>query len=69
MNVSSQQIETYQRDGAIVLSGAFAGWVDVLRRGVEANMAVPGPYGSENVAPGDCGGRFFDDYCNWQRIP
>jgi ectoine hydroxylase-related dioxygenase (phytanoyl-CoA dioxygenase family) len=69
MDMTSEQTETYQRDGAIVLRGAFAGWVDILRHGVEANMQTPGPYGSENVAPGDGGGRFFDDYCNWQRIP
>jgi ectoine hydroxylase-related dioxygenase (phytanoyl-CoA dioxygenase family) len=69
MNVTSQQIDTYQKDGAIVLRGPFSAWIDVLRRGVEANMQAPGPYGSENVKPGDGGGRFFDDYCNWQRIP
>jgi len=69
MDMTSEQIQAYQQDGAIVLRGAFAGWVDILRRGVEANMQTPGPYGSENVAPGDGGGRFFDDYCNWQRIP
>ena len=69
MKITSRQSEAYQRDGAIVLRGAFSGWVDILRRGVEANTAEPGPYGSENVKPGDGGGRFFDDYCNWQRIP
>ena len=31
-------------------------------------MREPGPYASENLKPGE-GGRFFDDYCNWQRIP
>jgi ectoine hydroxylase-related dioxygenase (phytanoyl-CoA dioxygenase family) len=31
-------------------------------------MDEPGPYASENVQPG-AGGRFFDDYCNWNRIP
>ena len=69
MNVGRQRIDDYQRDGAVVLRGAFANWVEPLRRGVEANMSEPGPYGSENVTAGDGGGRFFDDYCNWQRIP
>ena len=31
-------------------------------------MAEPGEYAAENLKPGE-GGRFFDDYCNWQRIP
>jgi ectoine hydroxylase-related dioxygenase (phytanoyl-CoA dioxygenase family) len=31
-------------------------------------MREPGPYASENLRPGDSG-RFFDDYCNWERIP
>ena len=31
-------------------------------------MREPGPYASENLKPGE-GGRFFDDYCNWTRIP
>jgi ectoine hydroxylase-related dioxygenase (phytanoyl-CoA dioxygenase family) len=59
----------FQADGAVVLRGLFADWVEPLRRGVERNMAEPGPYGAENVRPQDGGGRFFDDYCNWQRIP
>ncbi|PKP75085.1 MAG: phytanoyl-CoA dioxygenase, partial [Alphaproteobacteria bacterium HGW-Alphaproteobacteria-6] len=28
----------------------------------------PGPYAAENLKPGETG-RFFDDYCNWTRIP
>ena len=31
-------------------------------------MAEPGVYASENLREGE-DGRFFDDYCNWQRIP
>jgi len=69
MNVDQQQIEAYQRDGAIVVRGLFAPWVERLAQGVERNLAEPGPYGAENVRPEDGGGRFFDDYCNWQRIP
>ncbi len=67
--VAPEQVETYQRDGAVVLRGVFCDWVEALVRGVDRNMAEPGPYGTDNVRPGDGGGRFFDDYCNWQRIP
>jgi ectoine hydroxylase-related dioxygenase (phytanoyl-CoA dioxygenase family) len=67
--VTPQQIADYQCDGAIALRGIFTEWVEALRQGVARNMAEPGPYGTENVRPQDGGGRFFDDYCNWQRIP
>ena len=43
-------------------------WVETIRAGIERNMREPGPYAAENLKPGE-GGRFFDDYCNWQRIP
>jgi len=65
--LSPADIETYQRDGALVLRGAFAGWVAALRDGFEQNLAQPGPFAIENVGGGERG-RFFEDYCNWQRI-
>jgi ectoine hydroxylase-related dioxygenase (phytanoyl-CoA dioxygenase family) len=69
MKVDRQDIGNYQRQGAVALRGIFADWIETLRRGIERNMADPGPFGTENVLPQDGGGRFFDDYCNWQRIP
>ncbi len=66
--VSKDEIDAYQRDGVVVLRGLFAPHVDTLRAGVERNMAEPGPYASENEKSGETG-RFFDDYCNWHRIP
>jgi ectoine hydroxylase-related dioxygenase (phytanoyl-CoA dioxygenase family) len=67
-NVTQGTIDAYQADGVVLIKGLFADWVDTLRAGVERNMAQPGPYGAENLKPGE-GGRFFDDYCNWNRIP
>ena len=61
-------ITTYQRDGVVLIKGLFADHVDTLRAGIERNMAEPGPYAAENLKAGE-GGRFFDDYCNWTRIP
>ena len=58
----------YAELGAVCLRGVFADWIDTLREGVERNLAEPGPYFAENVVAGD-GGRFWDDYCNWERIP
>ncbi|MEQ9695702.1 phytanoyl-CoA dioxygenase family protein [Shimia sp. SDUM112013] len=66
--VTQQDIETFQRDGVVLIRGLFADHVDDLRAGVATNMAEPGPYASENEKQGETG-RFFDDYCNWQRIP
>lgn len=66
--VSDADIEAYQRDGAVVIRGLFADYVDTIRAGIERNMQEPGEYAAENLKPGE-GGRFFDDYCNWQRIP
>jgi hypothetical protein len=65
--VGPAQVEAFQRDGAICLRGVFKQWIAPLQRGVEVNMTEPGDYGSENTTPGEPG-RFFDDYCNWQRI-
>lgn len=63
--ISALEIKSFQRDGAVVVRGIFRDWVDVMIRGVDRNMADPGPYASENAVSQ---GRFFDDYCNWQRI-
>ena len=60
-------IETYQRDGVVLVRGLFADYLPQLAAGIEANMRDPGPYGAENLKAGEAG-RFFDDYCNWQRI-
>ena len=60
--------DAYAELGAVCLRGIFADWVELLREGVERNHDQPGSYFSENVVDGDAG-RFWDDYCNWQRIP
>lgn len=66
--LTEQDIETFQRDGVVLVRGLFADHVETLRAGVAANMAEPGPYASENRKRGHTG-LFFDDYCNWTRIP
>ena len=66
--VSAAQTEAFQRDGAVFLPGLFRDWVDEIATGIEQNLREPGQYAAENLA-GDESGRFFDDYCNWRRIP
>jgi ectoine hydroxylase-related dioxygenase (phytanoyl-CoA dioxygenase family) len=68
IEITPEMIETYQTEGVVLVRGLWADWVEDLRAGVERNMAEPGPYAAENLKPGE-GGRFFDDYCNWDRIP
>lgn len=67
---SDADIETYQRDGVVFLADAFADWVEPLRAGLERNLAAPEDFAfpCESTADGEPG-RFFDSYCNWQRIP
>ncbi|MEO1362367.1 MAG: phytanoyl-CoA dioxygenase family protein [Pseudomonadota bacterium] len=66
--VTDADIATYRADGVVLVRGLFADHIETLRAGVARNMAAPGPYASNNDKPGETG-RFFDDYCNWQRIP
>jgi ectoine hydroxylase-related dioxygenase (phytanoyl-CoA dioxygenase family) len=66
--LTESDIAAYARDGAVLVRGLFRAEVESLRAGVARNMADPGPYAAENLKPGEAG-RFFDDYCNWQRIP
>lgn len=66
--LTQNHIDTYQRDGVVLIKGLFADHVDQLRAGVETNMQKPGTYAAENLKDGE-DGRFFDDYCNWSRIP
>ena len=66
--ISDEQIADFDRDGAVLLPGLFADWTDKIAAAIAENMTNPGPYAAENLKAGDSG-RFFDDYCNWQRIP
>ncbi|MEO1464594.1 MAG: phytanoyl-CoA dioxygenase family protein, partial [Pseudomonadota bacterium] len=68
MPVTAEDVSAYAADGVVLVRGLFADHVDTLRAGVARNMAEPGPYASNNDKAGETG-RFFDDYCNWQRIP
>lgn len=65
--IDGDDIRSFQEDGAVLLRGLFADWIPVIERGIENNLARPGPFAAENTRRGERG-RFFDDYCNWQRI-
>jgi len=65
--LSSEEIDFYKNQGAIVIKNVFNSWIDLLRIGFEKILKEPGPHARENVKNEE--GRFFEDYCNWQRIP
>lgn len=65
MNVD---VDRFQSDGAAVLRGVFRDWIEPLRAGVARVMANPSPL-ERTVRPADGSAPFFQDFCNWQRIP
>ena len=69
MTLDTGLIERYRRDGVARLEQVVSPeWIEALRAGVEANMNRPGPY-AKLYTPEGQPGKFFGDYCNWQRIP
>ncbi len=68
MEIDDAIVTAYQANGAVLVMDLFADWVECLRDGIERNMAEPGEHAAENTVDGEPG-RFFDDYCNWRRIP
>lgn len=67
--VSDEEVESYRHDGVVVLRGVIdPDALSVIADGVEANLASPSRW-SNDYTPGQDGGRFFDDYVNWSRIP
>ena len=59
----------FARDGAVVVRSALsADEIELLTRGIEANLAQPGPLAAV-ASDADDPGRFFEDFCNWHRIP
>jgi ectoine hydroxylase-related dioxygenase (phytanoyl-CoA dioxygenase family) len=61
-------IEGYRRDGAVCVRGAFTeAEVELVAEGIERNLADPSPRGIV-ASRDDDAGRFFEDFCNWDRI-
>ncbi|MDG2474133.1 MAG: phytanoyl-CoA dioxygenase family protein [Paracoccaceae bacterium] len=65
---TQNDIETFEKDGVVLIKNLFADYVDTIRKGIEFNLSNPGKYAAENRFHSE-NGRFFDDYCNWERIP
>ena len=68
MILKDAQINRYNQDGVLVVRDVFKPWINILREGFEEVLKNPGPHARENVTKNE-NGRFFEDYCNWHRIP
>ncbi len=67
--ITQDLVDTYQKDGVVFIKGLFKDHIEALRKGIETNMTEPSAFGrSPNLKEG-AKGAFFDDYCNWERIP
>ena len=67
VNITAEHISNFETHGVELIKGLFKDYIDLIREGIEFNMENPGPYAAENLKTGEHG-RFFDDYCNWNRI-
>ncbi|XP_067011111.1 uncharacterized protein [Anabrus simplex] len=69
MVLSEELVRQFQEDGAVVLRGVFSNhWVDVVRRGIQHNLEKPSLNG-QWLRASETSGIYFNDYCNWRRIP
>ena len=66
--VPDSEVARFQEHGVMVLRDVFGDWVDILRRGVDANMNAPS-FRERSYQPDDGSAPFFQDFCNWSRIP
>jgi len=59
----------FARDGALCLRGVISPeLIDLLREGIERNLADPSPR-AKTIARGEDPGRFIEDFCTWQVNP
>jgi ectoine hydroxylase-related dioxygenase (phytanoyl-CoA dioxygenase family) len=66
--ISEADVKTYERDGVVLIKRAFEPeWLEVVARGVEKDIAQPGPLHTMQQTPGDPG-FFLTDFCMSQRL-
>ena len=64
--IAKRDIEAFQRDGAVCLRQLFKpNEVELLRAGIDANLAHPSSRAKVASRPDDPGW-FIEDFCNWQ---
>ena len=60
-------IDTFQTQGAVLLKGVFADYVDSTRAAIEENIAAPS-WRERTYRPDDGGQAFFQDYVVWDKF-
>ncbi|WP_305807218.1 phytanoyl-CoA dioxygenase family protein, partial [Stenotrophomonas sp. YIM B06876] len=66
--LTDQHVADFARDGAVCIRQLLnPDEVELLKQGIEANLAAPSPRAKVASRPDDPG-RFFEDFCNWQDI-
>jgi ectoine hydroxylase-related dioxygenase (phytanoyl-CoA dioxygenase family) len=67
--LDDELVAAYRRDGAVCIRQLLdKDELALLRDGIEANLAQPSVRAKVASRPDDPG-RFFEDFCNWQRVP
>lgn len=61
------EIETFQKQGALLLKGVFDDFVDGARAAIEENIANPS-WRERTYRPDDGGQAFFQDYVVWDQF-
>ena len=67
VKLTDKQILNYKNDGVILIKEVFLPWVEKLKTGFHKVLNNPSSHGRENISKHQ-EGRFFEDYCNWERI-
>ena len=62
--LDQHQIDSFQKNGAVLLKSAFVDFVEFARVAVEENMANPS-WRERTYRPDDGGQAFFQDYAVW----
>jgi ectoine hydroxylase-related dioxygenase (phytanoyl-CoA dioxygenase family) len=65
--LEQDQVDTFQRQGAVLLKGVFREFVDGARAAIEENIANPS-WRERTYRPDDGGQAFFQDYVVWDRF-
>ena len=68
MRADSATADLFRTEGVVCLRGIFRDWVPVLEQGIAAVLAQPSSR-ERSYRPQDGSAGFFQDYCNWERVP
>ncbi|MEM7258837.1 MAG: phytanoyl-CoA dioxygenase family protein, partial [Pseudomonadota bacterium] len=65
--ISDDPVAEYRRNGAIVIKGVFAPYIEQARQAIEQNKADPS-WRERTYRPDDGSAPFFQDYCVWSKF-